>query len=174
MRVDGLRAQWLHRTPAAVHERLADRQRRLDPTVLCELSIEVGLDVAAREVAHRDLTEVRQQVNLKLSLHVRQAVGAQPLSDFALVVLVGELSDGRHFALDVVCLQRRAPGAVENLAGDEPCLVLGTSAIRALVAAPETDHLGRVAAAAKPHAVAHDAVASGVRQDLPGRLTRHA
>lgn len=174
MRVDGLRAQWLHRTPAAVHERLADRQRRLDPTVLRELSIEVGLDVAAREVAHRDLTEVRQQVNLKLSLHVRQAVRAEPLSDFALIVLVGELRDGRDGLLHVVGLQRRAPRPGEDLAGDQPRLVFGARTIHALVASTEADHLGRVAAAAKPHAVAHDAVASGVRQDLPGRLTRHA
>ena len=126
-------------------ERLADRERCLDPAVLGELSVEVGLDVAARQLGHDDVAEVRQQVDLELALHVGQAVRAQSLSDFALVVLVGELRDRRDFALDVVGLQRRAPGPGEDLAGDQPCLVFGTCTIHALVAAPEADHLGGVA-----------------------------
>ena len=143
VRVDRLRAQRLHRAPATVDERLADRQGCLDAAVLGELSVEVGLDVAARQFAHGDVAEVRQQVDLELALHVGQAVRAQPLADLALVVLVGELRDRRDFALDVVGLQRRAPGSGENLAGDQPCLVFGTCTIHALVAAPEADHLGR-------------------------------
>ena len=115
VRVDRLRPQRLHRAPAPVDQRLADRQGCLDPAVLGELAVEVGLDVAARQFAHGDVTEVRQQVDLELALHVSQAVRAQPLSDLALVVLVGELRDRRDFALDVVGLQRRAPGPGENL-----------------------------------------------------------
>jgi len=83
------------------------------------------------------VTEVRQQVDLQLALHVSQAVRAQSLSDLALVVLVGELRDSRNVALDVVGLQRRAPGPRENLAGDQPSLVLGTCTIHSLIAAPE-------------------------------------
>ena len=162
------------RAAATVDQRLADRQRCLDPAVLGELAVEVGLDVAARQFGHGDVAEVRQQVDLELALHVGQAVRAQPLADLALVVLVGELRDRRDFALDVVGLQRRAPGPGENLAGDQPRLVLGAGTIHALVAAPEADRLGRVAAAAEPHAVAHDAVDVGVLADLPGRLAGHA
>ena len=128
--------------PRPSMQRLADRERGLDPAVLCELAVEVGLDVAARQLAHRDVTEVRQQVDLELALHVGQAVRAQPFADLALVVLVGELRDGRDVALDVVGLQRRAPGPGEDLAGDQPRLVFGACAVHALVAAPERDHLG--------------------------------
>lgn len=97
VRVDRLRAQRLHRAPAPIDERLADRQCGLDPAVLCELPVEVGLDVAARQLADGDVAEVRQQMNFELALHVGQAVGAQALPDFALVVLVGKLSDGWDF-----------------------------------------------------------------------------
>ena len=155
-------------------ERLADCQRCLDPAVLCELSVEVGLDVAARQFAHDDVAEVRQQVDLELALHVSQAVRAQSLSDFALVVLVGELRDGRDFAV-----RRSRPSA----AGSRSRRGSGWRS-----AVPRVRHVHdscprrcarggsvsrRVAAAAEPHAVAHDAVAEGELADLPGRLAGH-
>ena len=174
MRVDRLRTQRLKRAPAAVDQRFTNRKGGLDPAVLGELAIQVGLDVAARQFAHGDGPEVRQQVDLKLAPHVSQAVRAQPLSDFALIVLVSERRDGRHFALDVVSLQRWAPGSGEDLAGDQPCLMFSACTIHALVAAPEVDHLGGVTAGAEPHSVAHDSVASGVLEDLAGGLARHA
>jgi hypothetical protein len=173
LRVDRLRTQRLHRAPAPIHQRLADCQRCLDPAVLRQLSIKVGLDVATRQFAQGDLTEVRQQVDLELALHVSQAVRAQPLSHLALVVLVSELRDRRDVLLHVVGLQRGAPGPGQDLACDQPRLVFGAGTVHALVTAPEADHLGRVAAAAEPHAVAHDAVASGVLEDLPDRLAGH-
>ena len=82
--VDRLRTQRLHRSPTSVDERLADCERCLDAAVLCELSVEVGLDVAARQLAHDDVTEVRQQVDLELALDVGQAAWAESLSNFAL------------------------------------------------------------------------------------------
>jgi hypothetical protein len=167
LRVDGLRAQRLHRPPAPVDERFADRERCLDPTVLCEFPIEIGLDVAAGELAHDDGSEVRQQVDLQLPLHVGQAVGAQSLSDLALVVLVGELRNGRDFRFDVVGLQRRRPGPGQDLARDQPGLVLGARARHAFVAASEVDPLVGVGVAAEADAVAHHAVAVGVLADLP-------
>ena len=71
----------------------------LDPAVLGELAIEVGLDVAAGHLAHEDVAEVRQQVDLELALDVGQAALAQALADLALVVLVGELRDRRDSRL---------------------------------------------------------------------------
>jgi hypothetical protein len=59
-------------------------------------AVEVGLDVAARQFADGDCPEVRQLVDLKLAPHVSQTVRAQPLSDFALIVLISELRDGRQ------------------------------------------------------------------------------
>src|SRR3954451_8227117 len=173
VRVDGLRLQRLQRTAAAVGQGFADRQGSLDPAVLGELAIEVGLDVAARQLAHGDVAEMRQQMDLELALDVGQAARTQGLADLPLVMLFGELRDRRDVALDAVGLQRRAPSSREDLSGDQPCLVLGTRACHALVAAPETNRLGRVAAAPESHAVAHDAVAVGVLADLPCRLAGH-
>src|SRR5215211_7488728 len=101
-------------------------------------------------------------MDLELALHVGQAVCTQSLAGLAPVVLVGELRDRWDLALDVVGLQRGAPGSGENLAGDQPRLVFGARAIHALVATPQADHPAGVAAAAEPHAVAHDAVAGPV------------
>ena len=174
VRVDRLRLQRLHRAPAPIHERLADRQGCLDPAVLGKLAVEVGLDVAARQFAHGDIGQVRQQVDLELALHVSQAVRAQPLSDFPLVVLVGELRDGRDFAS-----RRSRPSAAGSRLPARIWLAISRAScsarrtIHALVAAPEADRLGRVPVPAEPHAVAHDAVAIGVLADLPGRLARH-
>jgi hypothetical protein len=76
VRVDRLRPQRLKRAPAAVDQRFADRKGGLDSTVLGELAVQVGLDVAARQFAHGDVAEVRQQVDLELAPHVSQAVRA--------------------------------------------------------------------------------------------------
>jgi hypothetical protein len=170
---DRLRPQRLKRAPAAVDQRLADRKGGLTPAVLGELAVQARLDVATRQLAHGDVAEVWPQVDLELALHVSQAIRAQPLADLALVVLVGELPDRRDVALDVFSLQPRAPRSGEDLAGDQPCLVFGTCTGHSLVAAPEVDRLGWVAAAAEPHAVAHHPVAGGVLADLPGRLAGH-
>jgi len=104
LRVDRLGLQRLECAAATVDQWLADPERGLNPAILSELAIQVGLDVAAGGVGHWYVAEVWEQVDLELSLHVGQAVRPQALADLALVVLVGELRDRRDVALDVLCL----------------------------------------------------------------------
>jgi hypothetical protein len=87
VRVDRLGLQRLECAAATVDQRLADPERSLNPAILSELAIQVGLDVAAGERCHRDVAEVREQVDLELALHVGQAVRPRALADLALVVL---------------------------------------------------------------------------------------
>src|SRR3954451_24658725 len=174
VRVDRLRSQRLKCPAATVDQRLADRPRRLHPAILRELAVEIRLDIAARELRHLDVPEVREEVDLKLALHVGQAARPQALADLALVVLVGELREGRHVACDVVRLKRRRPRPGEDLTGDQPRFVLGAGPGHPRVAATEANRLAWIAATAEPHAVAHDAVDVGVLADLAAGLSGHA
>src|SRR3954454_22095702 len=120
VRGDRLRSQRRKSPAATVGQRLADRPRRLHPAILRELAIEIRLDIAARELGHRDVTEVREEMDLELAPHVGQAARPQALADLALVVLIGELRDRRHVALHVVRLQWRLPRPGEYLTGYQP------------------------------------------------------
>src|SRR3954451_9720886 len=174
VRVDRLRSQRLKCPAATVDQRLADRPRRLNPAILRELAIEIRLDIAARELGHLDVPEVREEVDLELAPHVGQAARPQALADLALVVLIGELRDRRHVALHVVRLQRRSPRTGEDLGGDQPRFVLGAGASHPLVAATDPNRLAWIAPAAEPHAVAHDALDVGVLADLAAGPSGHA
>jgi hypothetical protein len=78
VRVDRLRTQRLKRAPAAVDQRFTNRKGGLDPAVLGELAVQVGLDVATRQLARSDVAEVRQQVISSLRFMSAKLFGRSP------------------------------------------------------------------------------------------------